>query len=391
MTDHVICHYSEIALKKGNRPFFEKALVENIKRALGPARFSSVKRISGRILIELISGERDDVVSDLGRVFGISDILFCSKVAQNVEVMGEAAVKMLEKEDFKTFKVETKRSEKRFPMTSQEVSAKVGEIILGRMKDLKVSMSGPDRICFIEIVGEDAFVSIDKVKGPGGLPIGTGGRAVTLLSGGIDSPVAGFLAMRRGVKLVFIHFHSYPETSESSIEKVRDLARVLSRYQSEAKLYLVPFAEAQRDILLTVDPGDRVIFYRRLMLRISSEIAKKEKALAMITGESLGQVASQTLENIRAIERGSDLPILRPLICEDKESIIARARQIGTYDISILPHDDCCVRFIPRHPETRADADRIMREEGKLDITKITDRAIEGISCEKINGHGLDR
>jgi len=255
---------------------------------------------------------------------------------------------------------------------------------------LKVSMSNPDRTCFIEIVGNDAFVSIDKIKGPGGLPVGTGGKAVSLLSGGIDSPVAGFLAMRRGVELSFIHFHSYPETSESSIEKVKNLVKVLARYQGTTKLYLVPFAEVQKEILLLVAPEDRMIFYRRLMLKISLEIAQKEKALAVITGENLGQVASQTLENMGAIEKGSTLPILRPLLCEDKESIIIKARRIGTYETSILPHDDSCIRFIPRHPETRADANRITEEEKGLDITKIIGRAIEKISCEIINKDGLD-
>lgn len=391
--DCVICHYSEIGLKKGNRSFFERALMDNIKRVLDPSLFLSVKRISGRILIELTdeggaSGKR--IESALGTVFGISDFLLCTKASRDMEGIEKIAIDLLKKKKFVTFKVSSKRSEKSFPLTSQEINAKVGESVLNGIEGSKVAMDDPDEICFIEVVGSDAFVSVDRLKGPGGLPIGTGGRAVSLLSGGIDSPVASFLAMRRGVRLVFIHFHSYPETSESSIEKVRDLARVLARYQGRSKLYLVPFAEAQKDILLNAPPGDRVIFYRRLMLRISSEIAKRERSIAMITGESLGQVASQTLENIRAIERGSDLPILRPLICNDKESIITEARRIGTYDISILPHDDCCVRFIPRHPETKADVEVIMEKEKVLDVKKITDRAIEGMSCEKIDELELD-
>ena len=389
----VICHYSEIGLKKGNRSFFERALMDNIRRVLAPSLFLSVRKISGRVLIELTDEGRENgqrIKSALSTVFGISDFLLCTKVSQDIEEIGRVAIDLLKKKEFKTFKVSSKRSEKSFPLTSQEINAKVGELVLNGIEGSRVAMDDPNEICFIELVGSDAFVSVDRFKGLDGLPTGTGGRAVSLLSGGIDSPVASFLAMRRGVKLVFIHFHSYPETSESSIEKVRSLVRVLARYQGRSKLYLVPFAEAQKDILFNVSPGDRIIFYRRLMLRISSEIAKREKSLAIVTGENLGQVASQTLENIRAIERGNDLLILRPLICEDKESIIIKARRIGTYDISILPHDGCCVRFIPRHPETRADADKIIEKEKALDIRKITDRAIEGMTCEKIDELELD-
>lgn len=392
MINCVICHYSEIGLKKGNRSFFEKVLIDNIKRVLNPSLFTSVGRISGRILIELTDEgikDKEKIKSALGIVFGISDFLFCAKVSWEMKEIGKVAVNLLKKREFKTFKVSSKRSEKSFPFTSQEINAKIGEYVLDGIEKIKVVMDNPDQVCFVEIVGKDVFVSIDKYKGPGGLPIGTGGRAVSLLSGGIDSPVASFLAMRRGVHLVFVHFHSYPETSEASIEKVRNLARILAHYQGKSKLYLVPFAEAQKDILLSVSSGDRVIFYRRLMLRISLEIARRERSIALITGESLGQVASQTLENIRAIERGSELPILRPLICEDKESIITKARQIGTYETSILPHDDCCIRFIPHHPETKADVSRIIEEEKFLDIKKITDRAIKEMSCEKIDGSEL--
>ncbi len=391
--DSVICHYSEIGLKKGNRSFFEKRLVDNIKRVLEPSSFFFVKRISGRILIGLTDEGRDSgekIRLSLSTVFGISDFLFCTTTSQEIKEIGLITVNLLKEKDFKTFKISSKRSEKIFPFTSQEINAKVGEMVLDNIKGLKVVMDNPDEICFIEVVGKDTFVSVDKFKGLGGLPIGTGSKAVSLLSGGIDSPVASFLTMRRGVKLTFIHFHSYPETSESSIEKVRDLAKILSRYQGETKMYLVPFADAQKDILLNVPSGMRVIFYRRLMMRISSKIAKKESALAMVTGESLGQVASQTLENIKAIQYGTELPILRPLICNDKESIIIKAKEIGTFETSILPHDDCCIRFIPRHPETRADVNKVMETEKNLDIEKITDRAIKGMSCEKIDDFKSD-
>ncbi len=367
--------------------------MENIKKTVDPSFFSFVKRISGRILIGLTdkgSENIDNIESSLKSVFGISDFLFCLKVSHDMDDIKGRSINLMKKKKFKTFRVSSKRSEKNFPLTSQKINEEVGGAILEKIKGSKVDLENPDVTCFIEIVGKDAFVSVNKIKGPGGLPIGTGGRALSLLSGGIDSPVASFMAMRRGIKIIFVHFHSYPETSESSIEKVRELVGILSRYQGESKLYLVPFAEAQKEILLNSPPGTRVIFYRRLMLRIASEIIKKERASGIVTGESLGQVASQTLENIGAIERGTSTPIIRPLICDDKESIISRAKKIGTFEISILPHDDCCARFLPRHPETRADADRIEKEEKKIDIKKITDKAIRNLSCEKINGFKLD-
>ena len=380
--NYIICHYSEIGLKKGNRSFFEKHLVDNIKRVVDPSLIFFVKRISGRILISLTDQgiKSEDIIEEsLGRVFGISSFLFCVKVNQDIKDIGKASIYLLKNKAFKTFRISSKRSEKVFLLTSQQINEEIGGVVLNQIKGLKVNLERPDIICYIEIVNKNAFISIRKVKGLGGLPIGTGGRAISLLSGGIDSPVASFMAMRRGVKIVFIHFHSYPETSESSIDKVRELVKILSRYQGQSKLYLVPFAEAQREILLNSSSGTRVIFYRRLMLRITSE-----RTIAIVTGESLGQVASQTLENIRAIERGTIAPIIRPLICEDKESIINKAKEIGTFETSILPHDDCCARFIPRNPETKADVDRIIEEEKKLDVKKITDKAVKNISCEII-------
>jgi thiamine biosynthesis protein ThiI len=238
-------------------------------------------------------------------------------------------------------------------------------------------MDNPDMICFIEIVGKDSFISTEKYKGQGGLPASSGGRAISLLSGGIDSPVASFLTMRKGVRLTLVHFHAYPETSKESINKVIEIARLLSRYQPKIKLYLVPFASAQREILINNLPENRMILYRRLMLKISSKIAQKERCSAVVTGESLGQVASQTIENIRVIEEGCEFLILRPLISEDKENIIKKAKMIGSYDISILPHDDCCVRFIPQHPKTKADIAEIMDEERKIDINKTVDQALK--------------
>lgn len=378
--NYIICHYSEIGLKRGNRSFFEKCLIDDIKKKIPSELFLSVSRISGRILVKLTDDaykSKEKLKDDLLSVFGISSFLFCTRSDQEINSISDTTINLLKKERFKTFKIETKRSEKSFSINSQEVNAQVGEAVLKKIPNVKVQMDNPDMICFIEIVGKDSFISTEKYKGQGGLPAGSGGRAISLLSGGIDSPVASFLMMRKGVRLTLVHFHAYPETSKESINKVIEIARLLSRYQPKIKLYLVPFASAQREILINNLPENRMILYRRLMLKISSKIAQKERCSAVVTGESLGQVASQTIENIRVIEEGCEFLILRPLISEDKENIIKKAKMIGSYDISILPHDDCCLRFIPQHPKTKADIAEIMDEERKIDINKTVDQALK--------------
>lgn len=378
--NYIICHYSEIGLKRGNRSFFEKCLIDDIKKKIPTELFLSVSRISGRILVKLTDDaykSKEKLKDDLLSVFGISSFLFCTRSDQEINSISDTTINLLKKERFKTFKIETKRSEKSFSINSQEVNAQVGEAVLKKIPNVKVQMDNPDMICFIEIVGKDSFISTEKYKGQGGLPASSGGRAISLLSGGIDSPVASFLTMRKGVRLTLVHFHAYPETSKESINKVIEIARLLSRYQPKIKLYLVPFASAQREILINNLPENRMILYRRLMLKISSKIAQKERCSAVVTGESLGQVASQTIENIRVIEEGCEFLILRPLISEDKENIIKKAKMIGSYDISILPHDDCCVRFIPQHPKTKADIAEIMDEERKIDINKTVDQALK--------------
>ncbi len=386
----VIVHYSEIGLKKGNRNFFESALIANIKRVLPPPLFLTVKKISGRLLINLTEEgiKNEEVVKKvLGSIFGIAHFLFCLKILPEITALKKETITLLSEQKFKTFRIRVKRSEKSFPLTSLKLNQEIGEAVLGSLKGIKVDLENPEITCWIEIVGQDVFLSIKKNRGLGGLPTGTGGYALSLLSGGIDSPVASFLAMSRGVKIIFLHFHSYPETSAGSIDKVRRLVKVLARYQGQSRLLLVPFAQAQRDIFLNISSALRVIFYRRLMLKIAEKIVKKEKVAGIITGESLGQVASQTIENIRAIQKGSRETLIRPLICQDKESIIQIARRIGTFEISILPQEDCCSRFLPRHPETKAEIERMLEEEKKLNLKKIIDRAIKSLSIEKIDGN----
>lgn len=376
----VICHYSEIALKGGNRSFFERKLVENIKKSINSEFVLDIKKMSGRILIVLSdSAIKSEIEESLKRVFGISNFLFCIKTKSTIEDISRELTLILEKEKFKTFRITTKRSEKNTPNTSQQINEQVGANIFNHFKDISVNLENPDINCFVEIVEGSAYISIKKIQGLNGLPVGTGGKVILMLSGGIDSPVAGFMAMSRGLNVILVHFHTYPETSQNSIEKVKEISKILSKYQPRTKLYLVPFAKIQKQIFLSINPKLRVIFYRRLMFKIAQEIAKKEKALGIVTGESIGQVASQTLENINATQNGIAMPIIRPLICYHKDDIIEKARQIKTFDISILPHDDCCSRFLPKHPEIRAKIEDVLAEEKKLNIDLMIKEALNEI------------
>jgi len=385
--DFVVCHYHEIGLKGKNRDFFEKKLVENIKKALKPEFFNWVKRFPGRIVIELTEkGVRNSkkIEQSLNYVFGISYFVFAKVTKPQLKEIKKTALELISAQKGKTFKIETKRSDKKFPYPSHRVNELIGEYILKHTKGKTVKLENPKIICFIEILPEIAFIYTKKIKGLGGLPVTTAGKVVSLLSGGIDSPVASFLVQKRGAKIIFVHFHAYPYTSKASIEKVEKIAEILNRYQFSSKLYLVPFAEIQKEILLKTQARFRVILYRRMMLKIAETIAKKEGAQALVTGESLGQVASQTLENIRVIEEAVKMPVFRPLIGKDKEEIIQIAKKIGTYEISILPHQDCCARFLPKHPETKAKINDIKREEKKLEIKTLIRESIKNAEIKII-------
>lgn len=382
--NYIICHYHEIGLKGKNRKVFEEVLVKNIKQVIPPEYLNYVKRISGRILIELTKqGEEQQkkIIKSLKNIFGIAYFAFAVLVKQDIKSIQNKACQLLKKERFKTFKTETKRANKNFPLTSQEINEKIGAKICNTLNK-KVDLKNPEITCFIEIVEKFAFIYLKKHKGPGGLPVGSSGKGILLLSGGIDSPVAAFYALKRGISLNFIHFHAQPYTNKASIEKVIELIKVLKKFQPIVKLYLVPFGEAQQEILLKTPDKLRVILYRRLMVRIAERIAQKEKAKALITGDSIGQVASQTLENLGVVQKAVNLPIIKPLACLDKEEIIQKAKEIGTYEISILPHQDCCARFLPKHPETKADLEKVKKAEKKLNIKKLIEGALKNTKIE---------
>ena len=403
---YIICHYGEIALKGRNRKIFEEKLVENIKRAVNPSFYKKVKRIEGRILVELKDIYKEkEIEESLKNVFGLTSFSFAFLTEQKIEALQEKVLEIIKEQKPKSFKIFAKRSKKDFILTSPQINEKIGEYVLqnvncklqidkekqnanGKLQiegqKIKVDLENPEMVCFVEIVQNYAFVYFKKIKAMGGLPVGISGKAVSLISGGIDSPVASFLAQKRGIEIIFIHFHAYPYVDKASLEKVQKLTKALNKYQFKSKLYMVPFAEAQKEILLKTKADLRVLFYRRFMFKIAELVAQKEKAKVLITGENIGQVASQTMENMAVIEESVALPILRPLICYDKEEIIDKAKEIGTYEISILPHQDCCARFLPKNPQTRASLKEIKAEEKKLNSKKIIKEAISKIKSEII-------
>ncbi len=373
----ILCHYAEIGLKGKNRRYFEQRLVFNIKNALPEAR---VELLHGRILVFCDDKRAEEV---LKKVPGIANFSFVERSSSDMEKIEEKVVSLMSGMEFDSFRMTVVRSDKSFPFSSQEAGARLGAAVL-KSKSVQVNLDDPQVNCHVEITPRETYIYTQKIEGEGGLPVGTGGKCVSLLSGGIDSPVSSFKMARRGMKSCFVHFHAYPVTSSASIEKVRRIVETLSEIQGKSTLYLVPFAEIQSKILLSVKENMRVIVYRRIMMRIAQSIAHKEKAKALVTGESLGQVASQTAENLVCTDASVSLPVFRPLIGDDKKDITDNAKRIGTYDISILPEEDCCVRFLPRHPETKACLEAVTKEEEELSIEEIVESAVCACTIETI-------
>ncbi len=373
----MLIHYHEIGLKGKNRGKFERRLMTNITRALKDVPCGKLERLSGRMMLALTSESPIDVIRErLSTVFGIANFSEAVVAKRNIEAIRETTWALAQKADFESFKIVTKRGDKTFPLNSDQINRDVGKHIQ-TLSGARVLMDNPDLICFIEIAPQRIFIYAEKIPAPGGLPVGSNERAVSLLSSGIDSPVASYKIMKRGVKLTYVHFHSQPYTNRNSQRNTEDLVRLLTRHQYVSDLYLVPFVEIQRHIMTRAPASYRVILYRRAMLRIAEAIAQKVDAHALVTGENVGQVASQTLSNIRAIEEVTLLPILRPLAGDNKEEIINEARRIGTYQISIEPYEDCCSVFVPKHPETRANLEKVREIESALDLAPLIIQTLE--------------
>jgi tRNA uracil 4-sulfurtransferase len=380
----IIIHYHEIHLKGNNRGWFEAHLQQHIASLLKGLAHVSIQRFNGRLAIGLSDDSPiEEITRRLKMAFGIANLFVTWEVAANIEDIQSGLSELIPLIPFQSFRIDTRRGTKDFPLNSLELNRQMGGFVQDITK-AKVRMENPDAVFYIEIVGGRAFLSLSKISGAGGLPSGTGGKVACLISGGIDSPVAAYRMMRRGCRVLYIHFHSFPHTTVESQDKVRDLVRILARYQLESQLYWAPFAEVQREIVAHAPPAMRVILYRRFMVRIAQAIALKEKALALVTGDSLGQVASQTLENIRTISGATTLPIFRPLIGDDKEDIIRTAREIQTYETSIIADQDCCSLFIPRHPETMSSLERTEQAELQLDISRLIESALAAATRETI-------
>jgi thiamine biosynthesis protein ThiI len=378
----VVVHYQEIALKGKNRPWFVARLVRNIKESTRDLDIAAVHALQGRIEVVLGPSAVWDTVRDrLADVFGIGNFARAGRAPLDVDAIAQHILADLGPGDPPTFRLSARRSDKRFPLTSPQIEREVG----GRIKEARgwtVNLDKPAFTIHVETLAQEAFYFFGKERGAGGLPVGASGKVACLLSGGIDSPVAAWRMMRRGCRVMFVHFHSYPILSRASQEKARELARSLARFQLHSRLLLVPFGEIQQRVVLAVPPPLRVVVYRRLMMRIAERLARLNRAQALITGEAVGQVASQTLENMATIGSVVTLPVLRPLVGMDKDEIMAEAERLGTYTISIIPDQDCCTLFTPKHPATKAKRHEVERAEEGLPIEEMVAEAVAAAVVE---------
>jgi len=397
VTTTVIVHYQEITLKGRNRSWFINMLARNVRQALSDLDVLDVRSTVGRLELTLASDDHwEDVRTRLSRLPGIDHFAKAVHIPADIEVMATTVIAGLRGRTPVPFRIKVHRADKRFPLQSPEIERQVGQRVVDAV-NWPVDLSHPQFVVRIDVLSADAYVFFDREPGVGGLPVGSGGKAMCLLSGGIDSPVAAWRLIRRGVRVPLVHFHSYPILNDASQEKARELATTLTKYQLRTRLYLVPIGAFQQQVVVAVAPELRVIIYRRMMVRLAERIALRIKADALITGEVVGQVASQTLENIRAIDEVATLPILRPLIGTDKDAITREAIGIGTYSTSILPDQDCCTLFTPRYPATRASLESVRRAEAALDIEALMAEALSGIVIEDrrfpgaVAGHENDK
>lgn len=375
--------YGEIILKGLNRPVFENVLVRNIRSSLKNIDNANIRTAQATIYIEPEDTEKMDIIMErLSMIFGIVSIVKAAVCEKNIDDICRKTLEYCkDRLSGKKFKVAAKRADKGFALKSPEICDEAGGYLLEHIPNLSVDVHEPDVTVKIEIRDFGAYVYCeeDKIKGQGGMPIGTGEKATLLLSGGIDSPVAGYMIAKRGVTIDAVNFFSYPYTSERAKEKVIELASILARYTSKINLHIVPFTEIQLAIRDNCPEEQLTLIMRRFMMRISEIIAKNNRSAALITGESVGQVASQTISALNVTNSVVGMPVLRPLIGMDKEEIIVKARNIGTFETSILPYEDCCTVFTPKHPKTHPKLDRIIKSESMLDVDSLIKEAVEGV------------
>ena len=379
---HIIIHYDEITLKGGNRPFFERVLMNNIKEFIKDIKHNNIYKEGGKIMVEVNKDiNLEEIKEILKNIPGISNFYFAVSEEKDLEKINKKTVELLKNylqtENEKTFKIEARRADKKFRLKSPEINVKVGEYVLENTK-LKVDVHNPDLEVVVDVGNKNCFIYFEKTNGIGGLPVGTTGNLISLISGGIDSPVASYMMMKRGAKIIFAHFKNKTINSIGD-DKIENLVKKLSHFQGKSKLYIIPFEEFQKEIIAKIPSKNRMIIYRRIMFRLAEMIAKKENAKGFVTGDSLSQVASQTLENINVIYNAADYPVFSPLIGMNKQEIIDLAIKIKTYETSILPYQDCCSFLIAKHPETKARLDEILKQEENLEIDEIAKRIMTKI------------
>ena len=379
----IVVHYQEIALKGKNRPWFLGRLVRNLRQAVSDLDVASVRALMGRIELVLGPSAAPEAVGErVSRVFGVANFSYAGRASLDLDDIAAKVLADLGERTCASFRVSVKRADKRFPLTSPQAEREIGRRIK-TARDWKVDLEQPELTVHVELLTNDSFYFFGKEKGAGGLPTGTAGRVACLLSGGIDSPVAAHRMMKRGCAVTFVHFHSYPILSRASQEKARELVRLLTKWQQRSRLYLVAFGEIQQQVVLSVPGPMRVVVYRRLMLRIAERIARDRHAQALVTGDVVGQVASQTLENLAVVGSVAGLPLFRPLIGMDKDEITAEAQRNGSYPISIIPDQDCCTLFTPRNPQTRARLPEIESAEQALRVDELVERAVREAVVEQ--------
>jgi thiamine biosynthesis protein ThiI len=378
----IVVHYHELWLKGGNRPFFLGKLATALKQALAGVRVARLTRPGDRFLIQLGEGARvEEAIARVEQVLGVANYAVAQPVERSLEAIAQAAWREVEPLTFSTFAVRAKRSDKSFPHSVMDIERHVGGLVMQRLHDagrtVRVKLDDPELTCRIEITPGPALVYARRIPGRGGLPANTAGRVLCLLSGGFDSPVAAYKLMKRGAHATFAHFYGTgARPGESSVHVARELVKKLVPYQFSAKLQLIPFEPIQREIVRYAPETYRILLYRRLMLRIAEQLALRDRARALVTGDSLGQVASQTLANMAAVGAVARLPVLRPLVGDDKQEILTVARQIGTHDICAEPFHDCCPVFLPRNPALFASTEELDQAETKLDVAALVQTAL---------------
>ena len=377
LKSHAIVKTHELALKGKNLPWFMRKLTDNLRIA---TKGSGVERVwKGQLMVGLTLSDEEcwpEVESRIKEVFGVAKFYKAYELPQDLDGLKARMPEFLAGRTFGSFRITTNRADKRFPMNSEEVNRDLGAFVQ-HMTGALVKLKDPDICIYVDIQTSGFLVYFDEVKAHGGLPVGVSGKVAVMLSGGIDSPVAAWQMMKRGCQAMFVHFHSYPLVDRTSMDKAVDLVEHLTRHQYESNLLMVPLSEIQKKIILTCPPSYRIVLYRRFMVRITEILARRNRAKAIITGESCGQVASQTLENIAVVDDCAGMPILRPLIGSNKEEIVDLARNIGTFPTSILPDQDCCSLFVPKHPETKANLETVLRLEETLSVDEMVTEAVE--------------